>query len=218
MLGLLTLGHSPRDDLKALFHTYVPEHVPILMEGGLDEFTEEQIQQLTLMHGTCPLHVVTRDGALIVQQESLLAPLSAKACKLADTGACLIVLLCAGDFPPILSPVPVLLPGRLLEGAVRSVAAGGRLGVIVPADSQHRVADRRWRLAGFEPVIMTASVSGGNHLLAGKLRSAGVRQVVLDCISFSSDLQQMLLRDLRIPVWLPSSLAAHAAAQMLVAH
>lgn len=214
MLGLLTLGHSPREDLEAPFRTCLPDNIPILMEGGLDACSATQIHSLALQQGDRPLHVITSGGSLVIQQEALLAPLTAAANNLALAGARFVVLLCTGDFPPIPAPVPVITPGQLLAGAARSVSEGGRLGVIIPGDSQRRTAEERWQRIGFEPVIYTAPVKGDEQWLIDRLHTAEVRQVVLDCISFSPALQQQLLRELDVPVWLPSRLAAHTVAEL----
>ncbi|WP_079913341.1 AroM family protein [Paenibacillus sp. 32352] len=217
MLGLLTLGHSPRADLEVPFRSILPSSVPIAMKGGLDGLTPDAILLLAKQAGEHPLHVITQDGPVVIQQEALIGPLEQRANELADAGAKLVVLLCAGDFPPFQSQAVVILPGQLLENKARSTAGSSRLGVVVPAESQVQAAGRRWRQAGFEPAVMLPpDGTGAVEELIDNLRSAEVEQVVLDCISFTWGLKQKLHEELGVPVWLPSELAAREAKEQLL--
>ena len=44
-LGIATIGQAPRDDIAALFSEQAPSSTRILLQGCLDNLTEEQIAQ-----------------------------------------------------------------------------------------------------------------------------------------------------------------------------
>ncbi|MFF2483804.1 AroM family protein [Paenibacillus sp. NPDC058071] len=213
MIGLLALGHSPRPDLLAPFQVALPG-VRLTLQGAMDGLSRSEAEKIAESEGNCPLYVHTKDGPLIVQQAWLLDRIEQKCRMLAEQGAELIVLLCSNDFPPIASPVPLLLPGVRLEIAVRSAASsGGRLGVIVPDESRLTAAENRWRSAGFEPMLMVAQPSSDRERLqeiSRHFRESKVEQVALDCISFSVNMQRHLANGLNVPIWLPLQLAVQA--------
>lgn len=209
MIGLLTIGTTPRLDLMKIFREKIPSHVPITMLGALDGLTKKEIESLTELPGEFPLFVRTNDGSFVIQREALLPLLIEKGNRLAEQGAKVIILLCSGQFSPMIDiETLVILPTRLLEGATNSIAKNRKIGVVVPIEQQISYTDAKWRDYGFIPTTIFAHPLETNaKLIAEQFNLEEIEQIVLDCISFNPDLQHQLIEETNLPVWTPITLA-----------
>lgn len=61
-LGIATIGQAPRDDIAALFSEQAPSSTRILLQGCLDNLTDEQIVQRPPMDGADTLYTRLRGG------------------------------------------------------------------------------------------------------------------------------------------------------------
>ena len=79
MLGLVTLGTSPRKDFEDLFHEYVPG-VELRLRGALDGLSDDDIDTLAAQPGDYPAFVGVNGVAREIEL-TLLQPLAAKQVK-----------------------------------------------------------------------------------------------------------------------------------------
>ena len=120
-IGIITLGQTPRPDLEMVFRRHLPE-TPLLIRGGLDDVPKTEIDALAAAGGDYPLFVILRDGtSREISLYRLVPLLEAQARRVAAEGASVAVLMCAGSFPDLRSPIPLLYPGRILPAVARGV-------------------------------------------------------------------------------------------------
>lgn len=183
ILGVVTIGQTPRPDLEALFGAAAPA-AEVRVAGALDGCSSTEIDALAGA-GPYPLLVRLADGRTReIPRDQLLPLITAAARRLTDAGASPVVLACAGAFPPIACAVPLVVPGRIVPAVVRSVAGGGRVGIVTPNAAQRPFAEAKWRADGFEVAVVHAAPGRHDDLeaAAAALAAAEVDLVVLDCM------------------------------------
>lgn len=183
VLGIVTIGQAPRPDLEALFAAAAPA-AEVRVAGALDGVASADIDTLAV-DGPYPLLVRLADGgSREIPRDSLLPGIGAAARRLTDGGATVVVLSCAGAFPPVTCAVPLLVPGRIVPGVVRGVAGRGRVGIVTPNAAQRPFAEAKWRADGFAVAVSHAAPARHDELDAAvaELVAAGVDLIVLDCM------------------------------------
>ena len=124
-LGVITIGQTPRPDLQAVFAAAAPG-VDVVVDGALDTCRPGELTALAT-EGPYPLLVRLADGSTREVPRDRLVPYVAQAAgRLAAGGATLVVLACAGEFPALACPVPLVVPGRVVPAAVRARGPGPR--------------------------------------------------------------------------------------------
>jgi protein AroM len=217
MIGAITIGQAPRDDVVPEMEKLLGAGVRVLQAGALDGLSRTDVARLAPAPDEDALITrLTDGGEVIVAKRNLLGRLQACLDRLApQTEAC--VILCAGKFPPFRSPRPVLLPDRLLAAAVDAVWEGGRLGVIVPIAQQQQAHIAQWARVDPRVVVSVASpYQGAGDLLraAEELRAAAVTLTVMSCLGFTSA-NRAVVRDVTgAPALLPISLIARFLAEL----
>ena len=183
VLGVVTIGQTPRADLAASFAAAAP-HADVRLAGALDGLTRHDVAALATP-GPYPLLVRLADGTTMeVPRDTLVPRVAAAAAALVEAGAALVVVACAGAFPGFPCAAPLLVPGRLVPATVRAIATGGRIGIVTPNAAQVPYADAKWRADGFAVVVTHAAPSRADELAAAAalLGAAEVTLVVLDCM------------------------------------
>ncbi len=216
VLGVVTIGQTPRLDLAATFAVAAP-HADVRVAGALDGLSPAVLAALALP-GPYPLLVRLAAGGVAEVPRDRLAPHVVRvAAELAAAGASLVVVACAGEFPEVPCSVPVLVPGRVVPAAVRAFAAGARVGIVTPNAAQAPFAARKWRDDGFDAVVTHASPVDHDDLAraAQVMRDAGVALVVLDCMGHDDAYRDAFAQLSGCPVVAAQSLVAHLAAAMV---
>ncbi len=155
------------------------------MVGALDALSNDAIAALAAEATSYPLLVRLTDGRTAEVGLHALHPLvTMRARELVAQGAYAVVVACAGDFPAVDAPAPVLLPGRIVPAVVRSLVRGPRIGVITPICAQQSAAEAKWRRDGFDPVVTWASPVMHDELIAAAdlMHAEAPELVVLDCM------------------------------------
>ena len=217
MLGLVTIGQSPRPDFDAAFREYLPS-TDIQLLGALDGMSTDQIDDLAGRPGRYPLHTLLADGSTRDIDIKVLAPLvEARARELVDNGANAIAVCCAGDFPEIDCGAPVLMPGRLLPAVAGAISRTRRIGVVSPIAAQMEPAREKWERDGFS--VKTAFASPYKH---DEIRSAAqamsdpdLELVVLDCMGHGAEYRDEFTRLSGRPALLAQTLLAKVTAELI---
>lgn len=142
-VGAITIGQTPRDDIAGELRAVLGGGVRIVQAGALDGLSRAEIEALAPAPGDDGALIThLRDGATVLVAKPRIVP-RLRACidRLADD-VDVIVILCAGGFPPFASARPVLVPERCLAAVVDAVFDGRRLGVIVPIKEQQASSAR----------------------------------------------------------------------------
>ena len=216
VLGVVTIGQTPRPDLAATFAAAAPR-AEVRVAGALDGLDAAVLAALGAP-GPYPLLVrLASGGTAEVPRDALVPHVTRAAAMLAAGGAALVVIACAGEFPDVPCPVPVLVPGRLVPAAVRALAAGSRIGIVTPNAAQAPFAARKWRDDGFDVVVTHASPVDHDDLAraAAAMRAARVAIVVLDCMGHDDAYRADFARLSGLPVVAAQSLVAALAGALL---
>lgn len=217
IVGAITIGQSPRDDVIPEIQRVLGPEVEILECGALDGMSREEVRGLTPDPGDPVLVSRTRDGAEIFVSEALVLERLRDCTRALEDRSELLLLLCTGTFPPLEVEKPVLYPEHLLRQLVASLGVH-RLGVLTP--SQHQLGGQRERWGKLVPEVnvQAASPYGAPEALqeaAGNLTQAGVDLVVMDCIGYTRVMAAVVREQVGCPVVLASTTLARAAAEML---
>lgn len=223
ILGIVTIGQTPRPDLAEAFGAEAP-HVEVRVAGALDGILPDELAALR-NPGTSaspdfdyPLLVRLASGAHIEVPLARLVPLvTVAARRLAAAGASVVVVACAGAFPEVPCPVPVLLPGRIVPAVAGALSRTRRVGIVTPNQAQVPYAGRKWRADGFEPTVAWASPSRDDEMAraADELSGADLDLIVIDCMGHADDARRAMARWTGTLVIAAQSVVAKVAGAML---
>ena len=216
MLGLVTLGTSPRPDFEELFHEYVPG-VELRLHGALDGLSEEEIDALAAIPGDYPAFVGVNGTAREIELTAL-QPLAAKhVTTLAAEGAKAIVILGAPDFPEFDCDVPVIRPGRIMPAVARAISTTRRIGIVTPIEGQAPAAGAKWEADGFSVKVAVCSPYGDEEVesAAFQLTDPDLEIVILDGMSFGPAMRNRFARLTGRPTLLVQTLVARIAGELV---
>ena len=216
-VGILTIGQTPRPDLEAVFRRHLAG-VGLLVRGALDGVSAEAIDAMAAAGGEYPLFTVLADGTTREISLHRLKPLlDQRAQEVAAAGASVAALMCAGNFPDLASPIPVLYPSRVLSAMVRGVCRGNKIGIVLPNAGQVGVAITHWRETGFEAKAAVASPKEPGALIeaAKALANPELELIVLDCMGFPPEEARRMRALCGRPVLCPQGILPRIMAEML---
>jgi protein AroM len=214
-LAAVTIGQSPRDDIVPEMQSLVPGTVWI-QAGALDGMVDEEIARLAPAPGDFPLVTRLADGRAVVVGAESIHLLLEGAVRRVEQSADVVVLLCSGMFS-LACRAPLLLPGRLLMAAARTVANDRPIAVFTPEASQVGMQERRWRDAGLKVTVYFASpyLPTDFSSLGERARDAGTDLIVLDCLGYTRQMKAEVAAASGRPVLLVRSLTARVAAELV---
>ena len=216
-LGILVLGQTPRPDLEAIYNSYFPA-AQLVIGGALDGTSTSDVDGLADAGGDYPLFVILSDGTTReISLYRLLPLLEHRAMELANAGAKTIVLMCAGDFPDLKSPVPIIYPGRVVPAVVSGISQTRQIGIITPNEGQVAPAKNHWQQKGFTVLVAVASPKNISELehAAGTFSNHELDLVVLDCMGFGPEAASLFRGHCPLPVICAQSLVARVTAEFL---
>jgi protein AroM len=137
-------------------------------------------------------------------------------------GADAILVMCTGTFPAFEHTKPLLLPQEALYGVVTGLARGGRIGALIPLESQREQSLGKWRERGVTNVdVFAASPYGdaGDVLAAIEAgskaaRDAGAGVLFMDCFGYDVAMKAVARRAFGGPVVLARTLAARLIVEL----
>jgi len=216
-VGILTIGQTPRPDLEGVFRRHLPG-VHLIVRGALDGVSKQTIGEMAAAGGEYPLFTILRDGTTCeISLERLRPLLDERATEIAAEGAALTALVCAGNFPDLASPVPVLYPSRVLSALARAICRGNRIGIVLPNTRQVDMAVAHWRTKGFEatPAVASPIDSAALPQAARVLADPNLELIVLDCMGFPPEEGRRMRALCGRPVLCPLGILPRIMAEML---
>jgi hypothetical protein len=208
LIGAVTIGQAPRPDLLAPLRARLPGDVEVVEFGALDALAAEDLPERA---GAYPLTTRLRDGRPVTLDEAFLAPHVQAAIDAADErGAGVTLLLCAGGFPELRARGLLVRPFDAAATELRDLGAR-RIGVVVPIAGQAAPAERKWRSAGFEPVVLVGPPSSADGWTAIDETSA-IGAIVLDFVGHPATVVDELRARSAVPVVDLGEAGASAAA------
>jgi protein AroM len=204
LVGAVTIGQAPRPDLLEALRARLPDDVEVVEIGALDALAAEDLPERP---GAYPLTTQLRDGRPVTLDEAFLAPHVQAAIDAAEErGARVTLLLCAGGFPALRARGLLVRPFEAAAAELRALGAR-RIGVVVPIAGQAVPAERKWRVAGFEPIVLLGPPSSVDV-------PTGIDALVLDFVGHPVGVVDALRTRCAVPVVdLGEAGAARAAAR-----
>ena len=220
VVGLVTIGHSPREDVVPDVATVLGPAVDIVEAGALDGLPRPEIERLAPRDDDEVLVTRLADGTpVFVGKERIVGRVEAAIATEERAGATVTILLCTGAFPRLAARCPLVQPQPVLLGALRGLVWPGRLGIVAPSARHVPQTEARWRADGFDPVVVALSPYAAPEAdalprLAAGLRDAACGLVVMDCMGFRRKTRDELQAAMRVPVLLAPALVARVAAEL----
>ncbi|MFF5995998.1 AroM family protein [Lysinibacillus sp. KU-BSD001] len=200
-IGFVTLGTTPRVDLEQVIVNNGYEKFEII--GALDNLTQPEIEEISSISGNTPLFVRTNFGSYEIERDILIPYIEKATNELHQKGYNTAILLCSAAFPVFSANIPVVLPTDIIEKMVKSTKQQPVL-VCVPIENQISFAQRKWSEAGIEAIVHTFNpLETTAKEIQYHIEKTGAKQVVLDCISYSSELHLELQQLSDTPIWNP---------------
>ena len=217
MIGVLTIGQSPRPDLVDLLWQVLPDGCQVEETGALDGLSASLIPPIS--EGVYPLTTRLQDGSSVMVEESFLLPRLQQALEhLESKGVAASILLCAGTFAGLQGVQPVFKPFTVASNEFRTRGLKS-LGLIAPIKEQVTPIRRRWQAAGFEATVWTADLSrqdkGFRQQLAAQIEMNELECIVLDYVGHPPQHVTQLQQNSMLPVIDLGQLAMSALAGIL---
>jgi protein AroM len=188
MLGLVTIGQSPRDDVVTSMLGRL-ERGAVLESGALDLFDRREIDALAPSSGEQPLVTRLRDGSeVVIGKAAVLPHLRDAVARLEAAGCGTICVLCTGEFPPLGRDALVIYPDRLMVHLLEALLPEGTLGVLMPHEGQHESMVAKWTTSTRSAVTAVASPYTAGDQIGTEVRrlvERGAQAIVLDCMGFN---------------------------------
>jgi protein AroM len=202
MLGLVTIGQSPREDVVAsMFGS--SEQLSAVEGGALDLLDRQQIAALAPGEDEHPLVTRLRDGSEVVVAKERLMPYLIDAVERVEQAGCdTICMLCTGEFPRLGDRALVIYPDRLVQHVVEALLPSGTLGVLTPHEGQRQGMLAKWTTPSRATVVAVASPYSAAGQIADAvagLADAGAQAIVLDCMGYD----RRMLADARAAASVP---------------
>ncbi len=214
-ITLLTVGHSPRDDLSPDMLALLGDGYAITQRGGLDAFSVEEVKaRFAPKQGEDTLVSRLRGGEMYEMCRETVLPFVQQAILDAgNEGADAIILLCTGRFPAFKSAVPLLKPFDLLHSLVPTLAGSIKVGALFPFEAYAEGMAEDWRESGLDVAYACVRPPGDEAALKAAIAplvAQGIGLLVLDCIGYTAQTKKLARAIAGVPVIHPKSLLASA--------
>ena len=209
MLGCVTIGQAPRDDIVSSMLPGTTQGV--VQAGALDELTMDEIRALHPTHDEHPLVSRLRTGEQVrLSKMRLLRHLQAALNRVEGEGATVTCVLCTGAFPGLTAQGRLVFPDQLLRSVVDVLLPAGTLGVLMPDVGQAELMRSKWEKVDRELLLATASpyIDGDSDFAsaADALRSGQPELIVMDCMGYTRAMQGWVGAGGNVPVMLSNGL------------
>jgi protein AroM len=223
-IGVLTIGQSPRADrLGEDVRAVLGEDARIIERGALDGMSDAEIAGIA-PHSQAEYRLITllRDGRSVeIGKPAILERLQRHITDLEDNERVdAILVMCTGAFPPFAHRRPLLLPQEALYGAIIGIAGGGRIGALIPLESQRAQALQKWNERGVTDVRVYPASPYSDDPAAEVARASaaaqrdGVTALFMDCFGYDRTMKQVARSAFHGPVVLARTMAARLIAEM----
>ena len=219
IVGLVTIGQSPRVDVVPDMETILGPAVTVRERGALDGLNRAQITELAPRPGDDILVTRLTDGTpVFVAKRHVVARVQAAIGDLERSGVTMTALLCTGAFPALEASGLLVLPHQVLLGVLRALRWPGRLGIVTPSVQHVPQTEARWRADGFDPIVVPLSPYEEESpaevaRTAEALRAGRAGLVALDCMGFRRKTRDEIQRLTGAPVLLANLLVARVIAE-----
>ncbi|MDR1979577.1 MAG: AroM family protein [Synergistaceae bacterium] len=219
-IGTVTIGQSPRVDVIPEIAAILGPGVEIREAGALDGLSKEEITKLAPEKGDYVLVTRLADGSSVQVAERYITPrVIEKINGHFREGIPLVFLLCTGEFPGFETGGLLIRPQKVLFHAVSALADGLKLGVMTPSPEQVEQSESRWRQVSpaVKSVPSSPYVEGmaAAKSAAQDLKNWGAELIVMDCMGYTSAMQDSVREITGKPVILARGIAARTVKELI---
>lgn len=220
-LGMITIGQAPRTDVAPIVERCLEGRAELVQGGALDGLGKADIERdLYPEEGQYVLTSRLATGESVVMSREKLQPLLQKRIsEFEEAGIRHILLLCTGVFPGLTTERSYLIePDHLIPPAVKAMAGGRRLGVLVPLAEQCATLAQKYEPYSLSPVFAVASPykldEAEFRRAAGELKEKS-DIIVLDCMGYTEEARQFMAEASGRPVVLSNALMGKLVSEMI---
>lgn len=210
-LALLTIGRSPRPDLKADIETLLAVSVELVERGALDEIPNNRVESIRPTEDDDALIAsLGESGEAIVSKAEIGRLLRHKIAALEDRVDG-FAILCTGVFPALESRRVIAQAGELLLSTAAACNPGRPIGILVPIAEQRALNERLFAAEGRRVATAVASPYDGLDAVisaARKLRDQGVSAIAMSCMTYSEAMRRAVAAETALPTIGPSQVLA----------
>ena len=210
VVGVLTIGQSPRTDITPSIRAIVGPDVIIVEGGGLDSLTDENIKLLAPEESDTTYISRLRDGKSVKIAKTKLLPFLQIELSHLEEEADIVLMLCTGDFPMLKTKKPIIYPDKVLNHTVSAILASGSLGLIIPLEEQREQLVGKWEQQNLQLFVEVASPYEKSDVAraARALKERGSDIIVLDCMGYDERHKKEAIMGSGLPVLLPRTLVS----------
>jgi len=189
-IALITIGQTPRDDLVQEVGTWLPDGISIVQAGALDGLSSVTIAAHAPPTAEKTLVTQLQDGSETFVDGDFAHARLQQAIRDLEIQVDLIGVVCSAPFSALACRVPLVIPYRLLQGALAAAALPGPWGVLVPAAIQIQPVHQEFQQWGLNSVVLavspyTAVDNMDIAVAARRLRESGASAVFLNCFGYT---------------------------------
>lgn len=130
-----------------------------------------------------------------------------------------ILLLCTGEFNEINHKnINLFIPDKIITPLIANIFPDKKMGLLIPNKNQFSMMSNKWRKQGLTPFIEYASpYSSIAEIIKScqKLERSGVDFILMDCMGYTEQMKQEVIRKVNIPIVLSNSLLIKILAEIL---
>ena len=220
-IGMISIGQSPRPDILSIFQASWDKRAEMIERGALDELAHDDVRQMAPQNGDDVLVVKMADGQQhIVGRRYLIPHIETCGKAFVNDHVTAIILLCTGDFRPFRSPVPFIIPQKIVDNTISALVSPGQVvGVMIPADEQQKQMRRNLMAHGIVPVFASASPHLGEEGIkqaAHQLKHYDTDFIVMHCFGYTREMREIVRNITRKPILLSNLLVAKVTGELLL--
>jgi protein AroM len=220
-LGMITIGQAPRTDVAPSVQKYLEGRAELIQVGVLDGFSKKYVEaNLAPEAGDYVLTSrMTTGDSVVFSREKIQPILQQKIHELEKQGIKQILLLCTGVFPGLKTNTAHLIePDHIIPPAVKAMADGRRLGVLVPLPEQTDNLQPKYGALGMKPFFAIASPYKNDvenfHQAANELKE-NADLILLDCMGYTEQARELVHEITGLPVILSNAIMAKLVSEMI---
>ena len=221
-LGTITIGQAPRADITPILDAALPPTLPRRHVGLLDGLSRAAIAERLAPRPGHPVLVsrLLDGGSVTVDKEAAEATIQQRIDALEEEGCTTILPLCTGRFTHLSTRGAALIePERLLAPVLPALAAGRRVGILVPLAEQIASEGAKWTTLEQPPLYAAASPYAEEdaplYAAAVTLREQGAELLMTDCMGFCERHRQVAAVASGLPVVIANSVIAKLVAEIV---
>jgi len=219
-LGLITVGRSPREDMREPLLKWLPDDVEIMEAGALDGATLDQVAEMAPQGDDYVIVSRWEPGHEVKVAKKHLVPLVQQCIDtFEERGADVNLVMCTGAFPDLTHQKMLVLPQQVIYHTLMAAGARGKLGMTIPTAEQRGTSTGKWRELGFdilaEPLSAYESDLEQTAEAAKKLAAFGPDLVLMDCFGYSEEQRACVREIVGAPTILSQMLVARVLGELV---